>query len=402
MATAIHAALSLRARLLLGALLVLALVSVVRAIQLSGVELGSQDFQYSPSRMLLHGENPYLNWIQGRRSGFLLSQAANYLPLLYYALFPLAALPWTLAASVWAVSKVFMALYVAHVARRERDDNLAGLLVGLMLLSSLPLRVDISFGQQSMLVVVALLVMLRSRAMWLAALCLAMACTKYSLGLYILVMLLGLAQYRLVIAALALLAASFVALALHTGTSIDLDLLMSPAVVNAQVFHHVYAPYAWLRQAFGFSAVMCMSIAGLTLTFAVARASRAVWSRGMKDPVNGRVFVFAVMASLSFAPHGEYDYLMLVLPFLFFNPLQLMSRAASWLFLVLVLYYWNGVKLIRLFIEPTHPAASVLAWAGMMTVTLHLALTLVRERSGATSLASSKDSGLGEPRMPTN
>lgn len=394
-------ALSMRARLLLGGLLVLALVSIGQGVYLSGVGIGSQDFQYSPSRMLLNGENPYLNWIQGRRSGFVLSQAANYLPLLYYALFPLAALPWAMAALAWAVCKVFMALYVAYVARRERDDNLAGLIVGLLFLSSLPLRVDISFGQQSLMVVVALVVMLRSRWLWLSALCLAIACTKYSLGLYVLVMLMGLAQYRLVGAALALLAASFVALAVHTATPINLKLVMSPVIVNAQVFHHTYAPFSWLRESFGFSAVMWMSIAGLALTFAVARMSRAVWSRGIQDPWNARVFVFAVLASLSFAPHGEYDYLMLVLPFLFINPLQLMSKATGWLLIALVLYFWNGVKIIKPLMDPTHPVVSVLVWAGLMTVTVHMALALIRERGRVASVQNAApDAGLGAPRMP--
>lgn len=118
----------------------------------------SQDFQWSPARVLLRGVDPYATWLNGDAAHqIILSQTPNYAHLLYLFLLPLGALPWTAAKALWAAANVLFALsgcwWMARGGKVSRPFVMAVLCVFLI---STPLRMAIGNGQQVLLALVCL------------------------------------------------------------------------------------------------------------------------------------------------------------------------------------------------------------------------------------------------------
>jgi hypothetical protein len=139
-------------RLLLGALVAAALLSLVQGLRtaLSDPE-GSQDNQWGPSRALLHHTDPYAAYLDGgRASPFILTQDPNYPASGLMFLWPYAALDWPTARVLWALSNLlFTALMVFVLSRFFPPGARAesSLWLGALFLMGTPWRVTVSNGQ---------------------------------------------------------------------------------------------------------------------------------------------------------------------------------------------------------------------------------------------------------------
>ena len=135
---------------------VLAMAGAVSAV--AGVYFAvtrSQDFQWSPERLLLQHRDPWQIAIAGNPGNALIgTQNPNYLPELYVLLVPFGLMPLHAANLAWAVCNVCFAVASAMLAARFYGLRGRWWAVGLTgaLFAASPTRTSISNGQQGLAV----------------------------------------------------------------------------------------------------------------------------------------------------------------------------------------------------------------------------------------------------------
>lgn len=122
------------------------------------------DFQWSAARLLLEGTDPFLLLELGDPSGRLTS-AAVHAHLLYVLYLPLAVLDVDTARVLWSVINIVLATIAVIVLGRALSLGRSETLVlGLLLLSSTPLRVAVGNSQTSLVVLACVAMLLHSRS----------------------------------------------------------------------------------------------------------------------------------------------------------------------------------------------------------------------------------------------
>ena len=231
--------------------LVAALASVYigahRALSPAG-GFGSSDFQWSPTRLFLHGIDPYQARLDGSPD-IILTQSPNYLHLLYEILIPFGALPFRVAAVCWLVLSVVLAVGLAvFYARMASLGRTGTVLLVAMVLCSTPLRLGLGYGQHAVfLLVFATMAFAASTRSWAGA-PLAVALTKYSFAPLALVLLVAGRLRQVVVAGTVLLSAAAV----------------FAAVTSTGFLATLVAPLTVSRAAVGAGAADLMTVAGLT------------------------------------------------------------------------------------------------------------------------------------------
>jgi hypothetical protein len=309
-----------------------------RAIQ-SG---GSQDFQYSIARLILHGVNPYADWLKGDKSHFLLNQDPLYLPNLSYLLSPFAVLDWPTAKCLWMVVNLTLACYAAwllYAAYNRQGKTNCGLLIALLFLSSNPVRVAIGNGQQALLILVATVWALRHRSSpLLSGMAFSVSLAKYSIGPFFLAAELGCRRIIAILVVVAIVLAAFVGLSIQTHSPFNLSLLLGPLEVS-KLYPSFSNHFLWLNQHFGFSGIRLLSLIGLAV---VCLRARALASAGLPaKEVDMKLACGATFASLLFAPHLGYDFLMLALPLALGCRLDQLKKLERCLYIAVLLFWWN-------------------------------------------------------------
>ncbi len=171
----------LRANLLTGArpwyanrtvLLIVALVLTICATTFVGIGArnallpsGSHDLQWTPSRDLVAGVNPYHNFLQWKNDGneltppHFLNQSPSYPASVYVLLSPVALLDWPLAKLTWLVFNLgLIALIIAGLQRTfPIQSPIVLFTVVAIFLCSTPLRASLGAGQINLLSIAAFL-----------------------------------------------------------------------------------------------------------------------------------------------------------------------------------------------------------------------------------------------------
>jgi hypothetical protein len=197
----------------------------------------SNDFQWSPSRLMWQGINPYETYLTGDKSLLILDQAPNYGHFLYVILLPIALLPWALAKPVWAVVNLAFLAYCAvqcHKLMQSSAQQRWWQLALVLVCVGYPIKIAIGNGQHALLCLFGVMLALLYRDKpWLSGLGLALLACKYSFGLFIgLVMVVnGYWGSVAVGAALTLGAWLFVSLWTHSA---PLSTLFQPLIVASQ------------------------------------------------------------------------------------------------------------------------------------------------------------------------
>jgi hypothetical protein len=126
---------------------------------------GSHDLQWTPSRDLVAGVNPYENFLRWKSEGneltppHFLNQSPGYPASVYVLLSPIAPLDWPVAKLTWLVLNLSMiALIIAGLQRTFPIQSPVLLfLVVTLFLCSTPLRASLGAGQINLLSIAAFL-----------------------------------------------------------------------------------------------------------------------------------------------------------------------------------------------------------------------------------------------------
>lgn len=270
----------------LGLLAVLALGSA--GVGLKNALATSKDFEWSPSRLLLFGQNPYAlfsAFVAGRipENPFLLAQIPTYPAHALVWLWPFAALPWRFAAPAWALVNIILSVGIVHLVQklyfREKASLPTFLLLLFLLLSSTPYRVTLGNGQHGLVCIFFLLAAIyasNNHRPHLAALFLAASWIKYSLTLPISLLFLRRDRiYVAIVAAVIDLTLTVVAAA-WTNSSIA-DMLYQPLAVwhvgMAAGYLDFFDTLAFLGNGRSFVAFLLSAFVALGATWIILKRS---------------------------------------------------------------------------------------------------------------------------------
>lgn len=316
----------------------------------------SQDFQWSPARVLASGANPYAAALTGSDQ-IILAQLPNYLHLLYLLLIPLGVLPFAVAKGIWAVMNLMMAVAVAMVVGRWL--RLPGLqqtaLVALLLIAT-PTRNVTSNGQQAMLILLCAVLAFRvARASGAGAL-LAVALTKYSFAPIALVGLLR-GRWRAVLVSAAVSAGALVVFAVVSGGPL-LEVAVQPLQVSQRSVGQGVADLMTIAD------YVVGAGAGSLVGYVAAAAGLLLFTLVAYRPIRDGDWVLALacasLISLLCFKHLIYDFVFLL------PVLAVAWRSHGWARAVLaaiVAYFWYASRAAELVgLSLAHPAHVVLSF----------------------------------------
>lgn len=322
-------------RIALGALWTAAVLSTAVGVR-NGLAR-SQDFQWSPARVLAHGGSPYESYLN-RTGDILLAQTPNYLHLLYFIFIPLGLLSFTVAKAVWAASNVAMAIGAAVLVARYTGANRmeVSAFVALFLIAA-PVRNTIGNGQQAILVLLCALLAYRIQQSATAGTFLAIALTKYSFAPVGLIAL-ARGRVRAVVFAAAILIIAALGFAARTNTSL-VDAVTLPFSVSRGATAPGTADIMTLVDHFigagsslGYVLAAVGAIAAILCTYRSVR--RGDWLHAI---------AIAALISLACFKHLPYD-------FCFLLPVAAVAwRSRGWergTLAVIVFYFWYGSRAI--------------------------------------------------------
>ena len=137
------------------ALVLLSLISISWAFYQA--QLFSFDLHLSPTKMVLNGENHYEYILNGKRDfsesdKILYDQNGVYGHGLFIILMPLTFLSWSSAKILWAMLNILFILLILFLFFKKFKTNLNNkFLIIAIVLCSTPLRINIGYGQQTLL-----------------------------------------------------------------------------------------------------------------------------------------------------------------------------------------------------------------------------------------------------------
>lgn len=344
-------------------LIALAGLSVARGVQ--NAMSGSQDFQWSGTRILLQGDNPYAVKLAGDPDKRIrLSQAPNYAHALYLTLIPYGLLDFEVAKLAWALTNVGLtAALIAMMKNIFRLSWSQTVLVGAVFICSTPLRNGIGNGQHALfsLTFLTLPFAFGGASSFVAQ---GFGYSKYSFGPPFFFFTLFKQGWRAAVASLlvpvgALLIFSvivrenplLVAIQPLQVSAVSMD----PGHSDLMTLLQTYLPRSTSSAAVAYLAPLAVS--ALMAWLVASRPSSLVWLPGL-----------ALTALVSFK-HLPYDYSFL-LPVLCLA-VMLRDKISSICLYATIAYFWFGLKLMdALDLDLAHAKA----WIGFALLSASLAI----------------------------
>lgn len=310
-------------------------------------EWASLDMQWYPTKQLFGlGEfeqalNPYIAYLNG---DVFLANGPNYMPLMYYVMFPFGLLEWEGAKIAFALCNI--ALFCGVIALFMRYGINRGFVYGAAILAVLGYCFGNVIGNaQSAIMIgffIALAYCFRHKPIILS-IALAFVCIKHSFGLPLLLGFFLAGYKREVIAAGVLVALVVCAFSLQTHTS-PIDTLRLLSQVNA-------AHYASGSALGGPSDLFSLSqklfhnpISPISFIILAIYAS-FVWIVYAYKPEQGAIISASIVLALFTLPHLGYDSYMLLLALLIAKDSYKASSLPMLALLALTLFIYRGQTL---------------------------------------------------------
>lgn len=342
----------------------------------------SQDFQWSPTRLLLHHINPWQVALSGDpHHALILSQGPNYAHFLYLLFAPLGAMSFPVARLVWAFCNLALAgialWYCQRIFGLSRQEWAAA---AILFLLGTPFRNAVGNGQQSILVLafIAMAYGAGSRSphwLWFG-----LSYCKYSFSppyffdlLFSRRILFVLATFIPAAIGLAwahwMVGGSWITLLfepLRVGTGVHPSFTDWMAVVETWIAPHIANRIAIAALMYG----VPVAAAGILAWFMRYRYCTGLSSVAQLQTLTA---VYGLAALLLFR-HLEYDFVFLVFP-LFLAIRHRGQFAARWV-LAGTLYFWFVIKAIDLLPFPVEN--HLLPFQFLLLISMLVALLRIR------------------------
>lgn len=311
----------------------------------------SIDMQWSPSRLIIEGKSPYDIHISGNIDGdIILSQAPNYAHIWYFLMAPLSLINFSIAKPVWASINIILSLIISYyIASFYNLEKRVMLLIILVFLASTPLRVGITNGQQSVVVMVFLILpyIINKKISYIFQ---GIGYSKYSFAPAFFFHNILFSGVKISLLGLALPLLGFFTFHLVTGGSILWNAVAPLHVAGDSVALGTADIFSIIEHIFGrpnFIGFVVISFFCLFLCLTGGFYSSKIKDRGLQ------LSVVSVISLITFK-HLIYDWI-----FLYPVACYALSRLSSYRFdltgfviLFAVFHFWFGIRIINLITEP--------------------------------------------------
>ena len=305
--------------------------------------VGSQDFQWSPTVLLLEGKNPYAWYLEGNADGrIILSQQPNYLQLLYVVLFPFGLMSWAYAKGAWALVNTLCGVACAHLAARRNAPNVrVYCVVVLAFFMATAFRNTVGNGQFGMVALLAFLIAWPVRTEPLGGLALALGSVKYSFAPPFWVWLLLERGRAGLVAGLGLLAAGWAIFSFLSRTN-PLQALFQPIQVGAMATGEGIGDVMSFCRHFHCDETLFHGFSYLCAGVVLTTAMTILWRR-RKRLDDETIFAALCVVALASFFHLAYDLVFLLPAFAVSFRAKASLRAGIW---IIVGYLWFVMRFI--------------------------------------------------------
>jgi hypothetical protein len=325
--------------------------AVSNAIQMSG------DFQWSPTVLLLDGQNPYEVFLEGNPNNAIIKiQYPNYAHGLYVALMPFGMMDWETAKIAWAAFNVAAgALIILLLSRAYALTLTQTTLVAITFLLSAPFRNAVASGQQSLMMLLAFSALLLSSRHW-SSFTGGFGYFKYSFAPPFAAYLLFRRGKTHLLASLVPGLIGFVVFWSITGGPFVVT-LVQPLAVSSQTMHPGMADLMTIVESvtqYG-SLEYLIGYYGLPIVVSLVGAYAAAFHLRHAD----LSFAFLCVISLITFKHLSYDFIFLLPAFVV--GVKHSGKYASKYVLLVTVFVWFGWKAI----QETTDRVELLEWASV-------------------------------------
>lgn len=331
--------------LMFGILTILALMSVIQGFNNAILRTdGSQDNQWSPSRILLQHKDPYSAYLDpDQRKMFILNHVPNYPVSGLILLWPYAIWNWQTAKILWLIlNLIFTVLIILSVARflppDKRGTNL--IILSAMFIAGTAWRNCIGNGQQSLFAMAFFMLtfIMIDRSTMGSGLSLALSWLKYSITLPLSLFLCKSKKGLIaILTAVTIHIILTIFASVWTGAS-PIDLLMGPvrlflkenetgninisAILAVSGFHSSYL-----------SAIISLAVMGITY-FSIR-----------KDNDSLSCLSTLAVTSMVVCYHRGYDFIVLILPLAYMLREGFRNVRALY-YLLAIMIFWFADKAV--------------------------------------------------------
>ena len=352
--------------------------------------VGSQDFQWSPTVLLIEGKNPYAWYLSGNADGrIILSQQPNYLQLLYLLLVPFGLMGWIYAKGAWAIVNVVCGGFCAHIAaRRNGLSPFFYLVVILAFFLSTAFRNTVGNGQFGLVALLSFLIAWTSRAAPSGGIVLALGSVKYSFAPPLWLWMLLERQRSAVVTGVGLLAAAWAVFSLAVRAN-PLQTLFQPIQVGATATGEGIGDIMSLCRHFHLDDNIVLGFSYFSAAIVMLVAMSILWRRrGRLD--DETIFSALCIVALASFFHLAYDLVLLLPAFAVSFRTKGAVRQAIW---IIVGYYWFALRFIDHMPMTKSALAIAIHFAGLLCLFALLA---------STDKAEMRERGEGGPFMATS
>jgi hypothetical protein len=275
------------------------------------------DFQWSGAHLLSQHEDPWKLYINHQDKGkVILGQQPNYLAELFLLLQPLGQMPFQQAVKWWCGLNLFFTGCILYLVRKmfllDRDHTL---LIAFLLMASMPFRVTLHIGQQSLFVLLMLCITFYAQNPMAKGLALGVSYSKYSFAPIIVVMLLMKRRIGVIlISSIPPLVGLLLAWRMLGGSfkSLTLEPFAVAKMAMGPGAADIMTPLEILLRSLGFPLGVTFSIPAILGL--VAAVVAAIWIGRNKRMDEKLQFAVALILTLMCLKHVIYDFVVLVVP----------------------------------------------------------------------------------------
>ena len=325
-------------------LILLSIASVIKAFY-SAQKL-SFDFHYSPAKLVADGINHYQYILDGKHDDgpqdlIQYDQNGNYAQGLFVMLIPFTFLNWDTAKLIWSLLNIIISILICLIlCKRFKLDKIYTFIILTIFLTSTIFRINIAYGQQSILIFLFLILPFVKRN-YINVILSGIAFFKYNIGYGLFLYYLASNKFKNILLSSIPLILGWLLYCFITGSNLITNLFEPLKVIlywNNFDNHFPVTIFSLIKLVnLGYYIDLILP---LLLAFFVIKKIRSE-----KDDLKKLSIV--CLCILGFAPHQLHDYIIL-LPLLIFSIKNLQNRICI-LNLIIIFYFFYVLRIISFF-----------------------------------------------------